>query len=595
VVNRLLTAPIDAHALLRKKRALRRELSARDGLVDKRVAILGGSTTAELKDMLELFLLDAGIRPVYHESGYQRFAEDVLFPETGLRDFAPELVVIHTSSLNISRWPGFDDSADEVHARVQAEFERFEVLWQRIEADYGCPVIQNNFELPQFRATGNLDAYAPTGRTRFVALLNERFATAARERAHLHLNDIHTLSARFGLDRWYDLPARHAYKYAMSVAAIPHLAHSIASIVRALLGQSRKCLVLDLDNTLWGGVIGDDGLGGIQIGQGNPVAEAYTEFQHYVLLLKQRGVILAVCSKNDEAVAREAFSHPDSVLAVSDFSAFVANWEPKDRNIALIAQRLNIGLDALVFVDDNPAERDIVRAQLPEVCVPELGSDVVRYIDIIEQSGAFESTGISADDTQRSSFYAGNRARAENQSRYAGHDEFLRSLQMRAEVQPVSPLYLDRVTQLINKTNQFNLTTRRCTLAETTAAAADPGQVLLYGRLVDTFGDNGVVSVAGGRCEGGALHIELWLMSCRVLKRGMEAAMLDELVRHARAKGLRALVGRHVSTVKNGMVARLLPDFGFEPLPADDSPGTRWRLDITNEPVPRNTLIEVNQ
>ncbi len=594
-MHTLLAAPIDPHALLRKKRALRRELLARSGLVDKRVALLGGSTTAELKDMLELFLLDAGIRPSFHESGYNRFEEEVLFPEGGLREFAPELVVIHTSSLNIARWPGFADSNDDVDALVQAEFTRFDTLWQRIEADHGCPVIQNNFELPQFRATGNLDAYATAGRTRFVALLNERFATAARNRPQLHLNDIHTLSARFGLDRWYDLPARHAYKYAMSLAALPQVAHSVASIVRALLGKSRKCLVLDLDNTLWGGVIGDDGLGGIQIGQGSAVAEAHTEFQRYVLLLKQRGVILAVCSKNDEAVAREAFSHPDSVLGLSDFSAFVANWEPKDRNVVSIAQQLGIGLDALVFVDDNPAERDIVRAQLPEVCVPELGSDVARYIDIIEQSGAFESTGISADDTQRSSFYAGNRAREEGQARYASHDEFLRSLQMRAEIQPVSPLYLDRVTQLINKTNQFNLTTRRCTLAETTAAVADPGQVLLYGRLVDTFGDNGVVSVVGGRCKGGALHIELWLMSCRVLKRGMEAAMLDELVRHARARGLNALVGRCVPTAKNSMVTRLLPDFGFAPLPADDRPGTRWRLDISPELAPRNTLIEVNQ
>lgn len=594
-MHSLLTAPIDAHALLRKKRALRRELLGRGGLLDKRVAVLGGSTTAEMKDMLELFLLDMGIRPTFHESGYNRYAEDVLYPEGGLRDFAPELVVIHTSSVNIARWPGFADSADEVDALVQAEFARFEALWQRIEADYGCAVIQNNFELPQFRATGNLDAYATAGRTRFVALLNERFASAARERPQLHLNDIHTLAARFGLDRWYDLPARHAYKYAMSVAALPQVAHSVASIVSALLGKSRKCLVLDLDNTLWGGVIGDDGLGGIQIGQGSALAEAHAEFQHYVLLLKQRGVILAVCSKNDEAVAREAFSHPDSVLRSSDFSAFVANWEPKDRNIVLIAQQLNIGLDALVFVDDNPAERDIVRAQLPEVCVPEMGSDVVRYIDIIEQSGAFESIGISADDTQRSGYYAGNRARDEGQARYASHDEFLRSLKMRAEIGPVNALYLDRVTQLINKTNQFNLTTRRCTLAETTAAAADPQQVLLYGRLVDAFGDNGIVTVLGGRCEGGALHIELWLMSCRVLKRGMEAAMLDELVRHARAKGLQALVGRYVPTAKNGMVARLLPDFGFEAIADDDSPGQRWRLDITNSTRPLNTLIEVNQ
>lgn len=589
-----ITLPLDAHALMRKKRAFRRELSAGRDLHDLRVAVLGGSTTAELRDMLELFLLDAGIRPRFFESDYNQFAEDILFPAQGLRAFAPELVFIHTTSLNLRRYPRPDEAAAAVDALVQHEFERFEALWQRIESDYGCPVIQNNFEQPQVRSTGNLDAYVLQGRGRFTAALNERFAQAARQRPNLHLNDIHYLSAWFGLARWYDLPARYAYKYAMSLEALPHVAHSVARIVRAVRGGSKKCLVLDLDNTLWGGVIGDDGLAGIRLGKEGAEAEAYTDFQRYVLLLKQRGVILAVCSKNDEAVAREAFSHPDSVLGLDDFSAFVANWQPKDQNIAGIARQLNIGLDSLVFVDDNPVERDIVRAQLPMVTVPELGSDVGRYIAILEQTGAFESTGLSAEDMQRGDHYASNHARDQGQQRYASHEEFLQSLQMRAEIKPVTPLYLERVTQLTNKTNQFNLSTRRCTLAEMGQAAADPRKVLLCGRLVDAFGDNGIVSVVGGECRDDALHIDLWLMSCRVLKRGMEAAMLDELVRQALDKDMRALIGRYVPSAKNGMVAGLLPEFGFVPLPADEDPGSLWLLDISGAIPHFNRLIEVN-
>jgi len=584
------TYPLNAHTLLRKKKAIRRDLLTQTNLDDKRIAILGGSTTAEVRDMLELFLLHAGIRPVFYESEYNRYFEDVMFPESGLKDFRPEIIYIHTTNLNIRRFPALNESCEAIEELLANEMNRFSGLWERIEQDYGCPVIQNNFELPHYRILGNLDAYDTHGRTAFIGMLNYRFAGEAEKRKNLHLNDINYLSAWFGLERWHDRLFWYSYKYAMNYEAIPLLADSVASIIRGICGKAKKCLVLDLDNTLWGGVIGDDGLQGIRIGKETPEAEAYTEFQRYVRELKERGVLLAVCSKNDETNAREGFAHPDSILSADDFAAFTANWNPKHENIRDIAYTLNIGIDSLVFADDNPVEREIVRAQLAEVTVPELGSDIVKYIDILDKTGLFETVSLSADDLQRNMFYVANTERAKQQEQFASYDEFLRSLKMVAEIAPFSPIYLDRITQLTNKTNQFNLTTRRYTLSEIQTMADDDSYITLYGKLRDKFGDNGLVSVIAGIKKENELHIDLWLMSCRVLKRGMETAMLDALVARARECGLKAIVGYYFPTAKNGMVKNLFHEMGFRKLPENS-----WHLDISENYTSKNPFIEINQ
>jgi FkbH-like protein len=590
-----LTYPYDAHNLLRKKKSIRRNLMNRSDFVDKRIAILGGSTTAEIKDMLELFLLNDGIKPEFYESEYNRYFEDIMFPNTVLRDFAPDVIYIHTSSVNITRYPSVLEGGEEIDVLLKNEEDRFKGLWDRIASEYSCPVIQNNFELPHYRGLGNLDGYDIHGRSRFIAELNLRFSEQARQRHNLYLNDINYLAAWFGLERWYDKLFWYSYKYAMSYEAIPVLADSVASIIRAIFGKARKCLVLDLDNTLWGGVIGDDGLHGIRIGKETPESEAYTEFQQYVKGLKERGIILSVCSKNDEANAREGFTHPDSILSVDDFSAFRANWEPKPQNIREIARSLNIGIDSLVFADDNPVERDIVRSQEPQVRVPELGNNVARYIDILDKAGYFETVSLSSDDLKRSSFYADNVTRQELQSRFENYDDFLRSLNMVAEIKPFAPVYLDRITQLTNKSNQFNVTTRRYTFAEIEAIAGNERYITLYGRLRDKFGDNGLVSVMVGVMRGHELHIDLWLMSCRVLKRGMEAAMLDQLVAEAQGRGLKTLIGCYYPTGKNGMVSGLFKEMGFQNLENTDNNHTVWSLDLSPGYTNKNLFIEINK
>lgn len=585
--------PFDAHQLLRKKKSIRRNLMNRSDFVDKRVAILGGSTTAEIKDMLELFLLNDGIRPVFYESEYNRFFEEIMLPNSSLKDFAPDVIHIHTTSVNITRFPSVHESGDDVETLLAEQVERFEGLWDRIASEYACPVIQNNFELPHYRGMGNLDCYDIHGRTRFIAELNCRFSERARLRRNLYINDINYLSAWFGLERWHDKLFWYSFKYAMSYEAIPLLADSLASIIKAIFGTARKCLVLDLDNTLWGGVIGDDGLSGIRIGKETPESEAYTEFQEYARNLKERGIILAICSKNDEANAREGFTHPDSVLSADDFSVFRANWEPKPENIRSIAQALNIGIDSLVFADDNPVERDIVRSQLPQVAVPELGNNVAKYIDILDKTGYFETVSLSSDDLRRGSFYADNSNRQALQSRFDSYDDFLRSLEMVAEIRRFAPLYLDRITQLTNKTNQFNVTTRRYTFAEMEAIAGDQHYITLYGRLRDKFGDNGVVSIMVGAVRGDELHIDLWLMSCRVLKRGMEAAMLDQLAAEARGRGVQNLIGYYYPTAKNGMVNGLFREMGFLNVETGENNDSVWKLDISEGYANKNLFIEV--
>ncbi|MEI8185757.1 MAG: HAD-IIIC family phosphatase [Chlorobiaceae bacterium] len=587
--------PYDSHYLLRKKKAIRRDLLHQSELLDKRIAILGGSTTAEVKDMLEIFLLQDGIRPVFYESEYNQYFEDLIFPNPSLNEFAPDIVYIHTTNLNIKRFPSFQESNAEIDELLSSEVSRFKLMWDSVATHFACPIIQNNFELPYFRGLGNLDGYDIHGRARYVSELNLRFAEHARGRSNLYLNDINYLAAWFGLERWYDKHFWYSYKYAMNYEAIPILADSVASIIKAIYGKTKKCLVLDLDNTLWGGVIGDDGVNGIQIGKETPEAEAFSEFQQYCRMLKERGIILAVCSKNEERNAHEGFAHPDSILKLEDFSAFKANWEPKYQNIRSIAQILNIGIDSLVFADDNPVEREIVQIQEPEVKVPVLGSDVAHYINILDKTGYFEPVSLSSDDVHRSSFYDDNKVRQKHQGAFLNYEDFLRSLEMKAEIKPFVPIYLDRITQLINKTNQFNLTTRRYTQSEVEEIANKSNYITLYGRLRDKFGDNGLISIIVGEVIKSAIHIDLWLMSCRVLKRGMEDAMFQQLVSIAKSQKITTIYGYYYPTSKNKMVSGLLGQMGFNKKGDIDSSKTTWQFEIPKDYTIKKLLIEVTQ
>ncbi len=583
---------MDAELILRKRKALLRNLLASEGLTPVKIAVVGSSTTQEYLDLLEVLLLADRLQPTYHQGDYNRFYEESVVDPRDLISFGPDVVILPTCASAIRSFPPLGATEEVFQQCIEAEAQRFRQVWDSIEQHTTALILQNNFEPPATQVLGGLEGVSPGGRLRFCRCLNEAFAQEALKRKRLVIMDQAGVYETLGRDRFLDPRRWFRYKILTTPEGSLELARVTAGIFRAIYGRSRKCLALDLDNTLWGGIIGDDGPERIQIGRETPQAEAYTAFQEYCLRLHDRGIILAVCSKNEESIARKGFEHPDSVLKLSHFAAFKANWEPKHENLIAIARKLNIGLDSLVFVDDNPAERHIVSAQLPSVAVPDMGTDVEEFIRIIERHRYFEVLSLVAEDLARAGQYGDNTKRTEAASRFKDYGEYLLSLEMRAEISGWKEVYLDRITQLCNKTNQFNLTTRRYTPAEIQAIHSDQSYITLYGKLSDTFGDNGLISLVFGCRQDARFTIETWLMSCRVLKRDMEMAMLDSLVARCQASGVREIFGDYYPTEKNGLVSDLYEKLGFTCLHRDEGGASSWRLSLEEPYEPRNRYIK---
>ena len=591
-MSKLLTYPFDPQTVLKNRRRIRRELMS-DGSqrIEKKIAVLGGSTTHDIVATLELFLLDFGIEPIFYESEFGLYYEDAMFGAE-LEEFFPDLIFIHTSRRSITDFPQPTDTREAVEHKLEAAYTHFETMWERLRERFRCPIIQNNFELPFYRLLGNRDAWDVRGHTNFITRLNARFYDYAASRQDFYINDIHYLSADYGLLKWTDPLYWHMYKYCLCLDAIPAFSYNVACIIKSIYGKNKKALVLDLDNTLWGGVVGDDGVDGIEIGHETSMGQVYSEFQAYLKELKFCGIMLNVDSKNEEKNALAGLNHPEGTLKPDDFIYIKANWQPKDLNFTEIAAELNILPESMVFVDDNPAERAIVTGQIPGVSAPHMDAPE-HYITAIDRCGFFEATALSKDDLSRNEMYKANAQRSKLQKSFASYEDYLRSLEMYADIRPFEPVYLSRITQLTNKSNQFNLTTRRYTESEMRERSNDPSYITLYGKLTDKFGDNGVITVVIGHIAGDVLDIELWLMSCRVLKRNMEHAMLDTLAAKARQTGVTTLRGYYYRTAKNNMVKDFYRDFGFT-LVSSDGDDTVWELSITGYEN-KNTVIKVNE
>ena len=601
---RELEYPFDAGYLLKKSKRIKRALleqTAADGtpvtFLKKRIAVLGGSTTHDIIRMLELFLLNYGIEPEFYESEYAQYWQDAMFDNEELVQFHPDLIYIHTTGRNITFFPDMEDSLQGIEDKLEAQMSHFRVMWEKLENTYHCPVIQNNFEFPFYRILGNRDGYDPHGKTAFIQRLNMEFARYAAQQEHFYIYDIQYESAAFGLDRWTDPSYWHMYKYAMSMQAIPDFAFLLSHIIKAVFGKNKKAFVLDLDNTLWGGIVGDDGPENLEIGQETSMGQVYQEFQGYLKEHKKIGVLLNVDSKNEEENALAGLKHPEGILKPEDFIVIKANWLPKSQNLTEIASELNIGRDALVFVDDNPAEREIIRQHVPETAVPEMtdGDQVNpdQFIRILDKNAYFEVVTLSEDDKHRNEMYKANAMRKEQEESFGNYSDFLKSLEMEAVIRGFEPVYYSRIAQLTNKSNQFNLTTKRMTQAEVEQMAQDPGYITLYGKLKDKFGDNGVVSLVIGKKNGDTLELILWLMSCRVLKRDMEQAMLDTLVWQSRESGIRKLHGYYYKTAKNAMVKDFYGAMGFQKLSEKDG-DSEWEYVIPEKYENKNLVIDVN-
>lgn len=586
-----LVYPFDNEYIIKNKKKLKKELLKNNCSIEKRIAILGGSTTNDLIQVLELFLLNNSIKPIFYESNYNSFFEDAVFENEELDKFNPDIIYIFTTNRNILMYPKVNMDTDEVNNMLDDEFSKYRLVWETLLKKYNVPIIQNNFELPLYRFMGNMDFCDIHGNVSYITKINQKFGDYACGHNNFYINDINYISSCYGLDRWYNQKLWYMYKYAMDILAIPDIAFSVSNIIKSIYGKNKKSIILDMDNTLWGGVIGDDGIDGIVLGNDSPIGQAYLDFQKYLKEHKDYGVILNICSKNDYKNALLGLSHPDSILEKGDFVEIKANWDPKNINIKNLSSELSLGADSFVFVDDNPMERDIVSTSIKGISTPCINT-VEDYIRILDKNRYFEIISLSKEDTKKTKMYKENVERNKLLSDSYDYNEYLKSLKMRATINDFEKIYLERITQLSNKSNQFNLTTRRYTINEIESIYKDKNYIKLYGKLSDKFGDNGLVSVVIGKIDKDVLNIELWIMSCRVLKRTMEDAMMNTLVSKCRMAGLKKIIGYYYKTEKNSMVKDFYKDFGFKNI-SEDNEDTVWSLDISDYKE-KECFIEVN-
>ena len=518
---------------------------------------------------------------------YDQGIQDALDPASAINVAHPRAVLVALDwrglglALRSSGGPAHDPGE-----AVEAARTRVATIRRGIRDHAGATCIVQNLAPPPERVFGSLDRNVAGSLAATIDAVNRAIAVDLAGSGDVLL-DVEGLAATVGLARWHAPHEWHLAKLPCATALLPLYADHVCRLLAALQGRSKKCLVLDLDNTLWGGVIGDDGVAGIRLAQGDAEGEAYLAFQEYVLALRDRGVVLAVSSKNDDAVARAPFrEHPDMRIRESHIAVFQANWNDKPTNLVAIASELALGLESLVFVDDNPFERELVRQALPDVAVIELPEDPALYARTLSASGVFELAALSADDLNRASYYEGNARRAGLRSGVVDLDEYLASLDMHITFAPFDAVGRTRIAQLVNKSNQFNLTTRRYTEAEVEALEADATGLTLQVRLEDAFGDNGMISVVICRAVAGATwEIDSWLMSCRVLGRKVEQMVLHELLRQAAARGITELVGTYLPTGRNGLVQEHYARLGFSGVETAADGGTTWRLTVAEASV----------
>ena len=553
------------------------------GLATKpvRLAILGSSTTNHLVPAIRVAALRRGIWVTVYETDYGQYFQELMEPSSSLHEFKPTALLFALDAFELAQGVTSGMAEPVAAGAVDEVMQKLEHCWRVAREAFGGQIIQQT-ALDGFPGViGENDHRLGGSRSGFIGTLNQRLRQATKA-AGIDLLSLDRRAAHDGLFAWFNPALWHRSKQEVAPAAAPVYGDLIGRLIAAKQGLSAKCLVLDLDNTLWGGVIGDDGLEGIVLGQGSATGEAYVAVQEYAREQARRGIILAVCSKNDDAVAREPFEkHPDMVLKISDIACFVANWQDKAANLRHIAERLNIGIDSLVFLDDNPFERALIRQELPMVAVPEVSEDAALYPYTLADAGYFESLVVTDEDRERSGQYQGNTQREALRESSTDMGAYLRSLEMTLIWRRFDLIGLQRTVQLINKTNQFNLMTRRYTDTDVQAIMSDPRAVGLQLRLTDRFGDNGIIGIVIGRLQDDdTMLIDTWLMSCRVLGRQVEQATLNLLAAAAKTMGAHSLIGEYSPTPKNKMVATHYQKLGFETLEGQSDATSRSVLDL---------------
>ena len=549
-------------AFVTLKKNLKKDMSA---LTAQRIAILGDCATQHIATALRGWGYEAGLRYDVFDADYNQIDAQTMDPASELYEFKPAWVVLANCTDKLydayCAYP-----AGERSRFAETMRDRLVVVWQRIESNIGARMLQFNFPAWDDRVFGDFGAKTPDSFSYQLRKLNFLLAESCAEYKNVFLVDIDGLQSRLGESAVRDPKMYCIAKMPFRTDFLPYIAKQITDTVLAASGTFKKCIVLDLDNTLWGGVIGDAGLDGIQIGELG-LGHAFSAFQAWLKEMKNRGIILCVCSKNNEPAAKEPFEkHPEMVLKLEDISVFVANWEDKAGNIRHIQSVLNIGMDSLVFLDDNPFEREVVRSLIPNITVPELPENPEEYVDYLRSLNLFETASYSDADRVRTQQYRAEAQRVSLQSQCADYDSYLEGLEMIAEAKPFDSFHCPRIAQLTQRSNQFNLRTVRYTEQEIADIAANDKYITLYFTLRDKFGDHGLISAVIMEKQENQLFVNTWLMSCRVLKRGMEEFIVNKMVSAAKEAGYETVEGEYLKTAKNAMVSRIYEKLGFEAL-----------------------------
>ncbi|MBR4729904.1 MAG: HAD family hydrolase [Prevotella sp.] len=552
-----------------------------------KVALLGDTATQLLVTAIKGEAVDRGINLDLYEGEYSQVERQLMDPTSELYEFDADIIIVFQSTHKLGE---YHSSLPMENQALLAE-ERLSFIASLCEN----PLFANKkliyFNYPEIEDTV-FGSYANKVESSFsyqVRKLNFELMNLARQYPNLFICDIAGLQNLFGRQFMFAPNVYMTTEMVLSVNALPYVASRVVDIIAAIKGQFKKCLILDLDNTVWGGVIGDDGLEGIELGHGLGIGKAFTEFQMWIKKLKQRGIIICVTSKNNEDTAKEPFEkHPDMILKLDDIAVFQANWETKVDNIRTIQGILNIGFDSMVFLDDNPFERNMVRENISGITVPELPEDPAMYLEYLYSLNLFETASYSNADKDRTKQYQVEAKRVSLSKTFTNEADFLKSLNMISTVSGFTKFNTPRVAQLSQRSNQFNLRTIRYTEADIESMAQDPDVIDLSFTLEDKFGDNGLIAVIiMKKQDEDTLFVDTWFMSCRVLKRGMENFTLNTMVEYAKAKGYKRIVGEYIPTPKNKMVEMHYPNLGFSRI---ESASNQYMLDLTSY-IPKECYI----